>query len=111
MSIIFGLATFAKAVTGLRLQSVTYGETASTAEAMDENGAIEQIDIYGKKKTIQAEGNVVEGGDLKALTIGASLTVSGDTFIIDSVSIKETNTGHKTCSLSGVAPMAAATGG
>ena len=50
--IVFGLAEYKGAVSGVRLQSVTYGESASTAEAMDEDGYIEQTDVYGKKRTI-----------------------------------------------------------
>ncbi len=104
MGIVFGLVSFKNAVAGLHLQTVTYGESGSTAEAMNEAGEIEQIDIYGKKKTIQCEGNVVEGGDVSALSIGATLTVGGVEYKIDSVSIKEANTGHKTASISGSAP-------
>ena len=104
-SIVFGLATYKGAVTGLRLQRVTYGETASTAEAMDEDGNIEQTDVFGKKKTLQCEGNVVKDGDLKNVKIGADLTVKGETFKIDNVSITESVNGHKTASISASAPI------
>ena len=110
MSIVFGLASFKNAVTGLHLQSVTYGETASTAEAIAENGSIEQIDVYGKKRTIQCQGNVVEGGDISALTVGGNLTVGGKDYMIDSVSVTETVNGHKSASINGSAPMEAAEG-
>lgn len=110
MSIVFGLASFKNAVTGLHLQTVTYGETASTAEAIAENGSIEQIDVYGKKRTIQCQGNVVEGGDISALTVGAKLTVGGKDYMIDSVSVTETVNGHKSASINGSAPMEAAEG-
>lgn len=108
MAVTFGLASYAGAVTGLHLQTVTYGETASTAEAIDESGNIEQVDVYAKKRTIQCEGNVVSGTTL-SLTVGGTLTVGGNTFTIDSVSIKETVNGHKTASISGSAPIAATT--
>lgn len=111
MSITFGLASFKKAVAGLHLQTVTYGETASTAEAIDEDGNIEQIDMYGKKRTIQCEGNVVAEGDISALTVGAELTIGGKKYTIDSVSVKEGVNGHKTASISGSAPMEASGGG
>jgi len=104
-TIVFGLATYKNAVAGLRLQSVTYGETASSAEATDEDGYIEQIDIYGKKRTIQCEGNVLKDGNITALTVGGELTVDGKAYKIDSVSIKESVNGHKTASISGSAPM------
>lgn len=111
MSIVFGLASWKSAVTGLHLQRVTYGEAASTAEALDEDGNIEQTDVYGKKKTIQCEGNVVADGDISALTVGGTLTVGGVTYTIDSVTVTESVNGHKTASINGSAPMmAAATG-
>lgn len=107
MSIVFGLATFKGAVTGLRLQDVTYGEAASEAEALDEDGNIEQSDVYGKKKTIQCNGNVVAGGDISVLKVGGTLTVDGVDYKLNSVSIKEVVNGHKTASISGSAPMPA----
>ena len=110
MSIVFGLAEYKGVVTGLRLQRVTYGESASTAEALDEDGNIEQTDVYGKKKTIQCEGNVVEGGTF-ALTVGGTLTVGGDNFKIENVNITENVNGHKTASISGSAPMTATANG
>ena len=110
MGIVFGLASYKGAVTGLRLQRVTYGESASTAEALDEDGNIEQTDVYGKKKTIQCEGNVTDGSGL-AVTVGGTLTVGGDNFTIDNVSITESVNGHKTASISGSAPMTSAKNG
>ena len=66
--IVFGFATYKGAVAGLRLQSVTYGETCSSAEAPDEDG---------------------------------------NTFLIDSVTVRESVNAHKTCSISGSAPIPA----
>lgn len=111
MAIVFGLASFKGVVTGLHLQSVTYGEAASEAEALDEDGNIEQNDVYGKKKTIQCEGNVVAAGDISALTVGGTLTVDSVAYKINSVSVKEMVNGHKTASISGSAPMPAAPSG
>ena len=110
MGIVFGLASYKGAVTGLHLQRVTYSETASTQDAIGEDGNIEQTDVYGKKKTIQCEGNVVDGSGF-ALTVGAKLTVGGDNFTIDNVSITENVNGHKTASISGSAPMTATANG
>lgn len=110
MSIVFGLASFKNAVAGLHLQTVTYGETASSAEAIDEDGNIEQIDMYGKKRTIQCEGNVVAEGDISALTVGGELTIGGKKYTIDNVSVRTGVNGHKTASISGSAPMEPAGG-
>lgn len=105
MSIVFGLAEYKGVVTGLRLQRVTYGESASTAEALDEDGNIEQTDVFGKKKTLQCEGNVISGGDLANVKVGGTLTVKGDEYKIDNVSITESVNGHKTASISASAPI------
>ena len=110
MSVVFGLATYKGAVSGLQLQRVTYGETASTADAIDEDGNIGQTDVYGKKKTIQCEGNVTDSG-VSSVTVGGTLTVDGVSFTIDNVSITESVNGHKTASISGSAPMISAKNG
>lgn len=110
MSVIFGLAKYGNAVSGLELQTVTYGETGSTAEALGEDGYITQMNIHSKKRTFQCEGNVVEGGSLAALTIGGTLTVDSIVYTIESVSIKESANGYKTCSLTGSSPMSAPAG-
>lgn len=108
MGVVFGLAKYKGVAAGVSLQRVVYGETGQSAEAIDEDGNIEQTNIYGKKRTIQCEGNV-RAGDSLAFTVGGSLTVDSNTFTIDNVSITESVNGHKTISISGSAPMAAAT--
>ena len=105
MSIIFGLATYKNAVAGLHLTSVQYGETASTAEAVDEDGNVEQTDVYAKKRTIQAQGNVVSGGDISALTVGGTVTMGGTSYRITSVTKNEAPNQHATFSFNGEAPM------
>ena len=105
--IVFGLAEYKEAVAGLHLQDVTYGESGSTVEGIDEDDNIEQVDVHSRKRTINFNGNVEDGADLSALTVGADLSVSDVTYKIDSIQIKHTNTGHATCSGSGSAPMPA----
>ena len=108
MTIVFGLAKYKNAVAGLRIQSVTYGESASTAEAVDEDGNIEQTDVHSKKKTIQIEANVTDTANMAAITVGGELVVDGDNYKIDNVSIKEINNAHKTVSISGSCPIKSA---
>ena len=108
MSIVFGLAKYKGVAAGLRVQSVTYGESASTAEAVDEDGNIEQTDVHSKKKTIQIEANVTDEANMGAITVGGELVVNGDTYKIDNVSIKEANNAHKTVSISGSCPIKSA---
>lgn len=101
----FGLVKYKGAVSGVRVQSVTYGETSSSAEATDEDGNIEQINVYGKKRTIQCDGNIIDDGDISALKVGASLTVDSQDFTIDSLSIREGVNTHSTISITGSAPI------
>ena len=105
---VIGLVTYLGAVAGLEIQDVTYGESGSTVEPMTEGGCIDRIAIYGKKKTIAVNGNVKQGADLAALTIGGTLTVDSVAYTITSVSIKESVTGAKSCSVNGEAPWPAA---
>ena len=103
----FGTAAFQGAVTGLIITSIKQGSTAQAAEAMDEEGNIIQVDMYGKKNTVQIEGTVSSGTTL-ALVAGADLTISGVTYKIESVEVTSTNTGHTNASITASAPMAAA---
>lgn len=104
-TITFGTASYKGAVSGLIITSIKFGENAQSAEAMDEDGNIIQVDMYGKKKTLQIEGTV-SGGSL-ALVAGGDLTVGGTTYKIESVEVSQTNTGHQSASVTASAPVAA----
>lgn len=108
--IVLGLATYKGAIAALELQDVTYGESGSTIEPLNEDGNVNNVGTYGAKVTIQANGNVKSGSDLSALTFGATLTVDSIAYKITDVQIKESVTGAKTCSISGSAPKPAAAG-
>ena len=101
---VVGLVTYKEAVAGLEIQDVTYGEAGSTIAPMTEDGRIDRITVYGKKKTIAVNGNVKEGGNITALTIGGTLTVDSIAYTITGVTIKESLSGAKSCSVNGEAP-------
>jgi hypothetical protein len=100
----FGTAAFKGAVTGLIITSIKQGSTAQSAEAMDEEGNIIQVDMYGKKQTVNIEGTVSSGTTL-ALVAGADLTIGGVTYKIESVDVTSTNTGHTNASITASAPV------
>lgn len=99
----FGLLEFKGQVAGVTIQQLVFGETASEAEALNEDGDIEQIDQYGRKRTVQGDGNLKAGSEFK-LEAGATLTVNGVTYKLNSVTQTRTNTGHIKVSFSGSAP-------
>ncbi len=101
---VIGLATYKGAVAGLEIQDVTYGESGSTVSPMTEDGLIDRISVYAKKKTIAVNGNVKEGADFSALTIGGTLTVDSIAYTITGVTVKEAVGGAKSCSINGEAP-------
>lgn len=103
--IVFGLAEYRGAIAGVRLQNFSYSESGSTAEAVDEDGYVEQIDHFAKKRSIQCDGNIIEGGDRSAMTVGADLTVNGVTYRIDSVNERYVVNGHATFSITASAPL------
>lgn len=105
-TITFGTASYKNAVSGLIITSIKQGSNAQSAEAMDEEGNIIQVDIYGKKYSLQIEGTV-SGGSL-ALVAGADLTIGSITYKIESVEVTQTNTGHQTASITASAPVPAA---
>ena len=106
----FGTAAYKNAVAGLIITSIKFGSNAQAAEAMDEEGNIIQVDMYGKKQTVNIEGTVSSGTTL-ALVAGADLTVSGTTYKIESVEVTSTNTGHTNASITASAPVPAASSG
>ena len=102
----FGTAAFKGDVAGLIITSIKFGSNAQAAEAMDEEGNIIQVNMYGKKQTVNIEGTVSSGTTL-ALVAGADLTVGGVTYKIESVEVTSTNTGHTSASITASAPIAA----
>ena len=105
----FGTAAYQGTVSGLIITSIKFGSTAQAAEAMDENGNIIQVDMYGKKLTVQVEGTV--SGDTAALVAGATLTIGGTDYTIESAEVTATNTGHTSASVTASAPMEESSGG
>ena len=104
--IVFGLAEDKNSVAGVHLQNLTFGEKASTADALNEDGEVEQVDVYAKKVTVQGDGNVVAGASL-AVKVGATLTIGEIDYVIDTCDKKFSATGHCSFSFSGSAPMPA----
>ena len=102
----FGTAAYQGAVSGLIITSIKFGSNAQAAEAMDEEGNIIQVDMYGKKQTVNIEGTVSSGTTL-ALAAGADLTIGGVTYKIESVEVTSTNTGHTNASITASAPVPA----
>ena len=107
----FGTAAFKGAVSGLIITSIKFGSNAQAAEAMDEEGNIIQVDMYGKKQTVQIEGTVSGGTSLAGLVVGADLTIDSITYKIESVEVTSTNTGHTNASITASAPIAPAASG
>lgn len=98
----FGLVTCSGVLTGCYVQDVSWGDTCSTAEAMDEQGNIVQIDVYAKKRTFTANATV--NGDV-AIKSGDKLTIDGHEYTITTATFKEAANAHKTFSVSGTAPF------
>ena len=104
-NIVFGLATYKNKVAGAHLSNLQFGETCSTAEAVDEDGNVEQIDVYGKKRTVSGQGNIVSGGDLSAMTVGGTLEFDNESYRLTSVGKAYGPNQHATVNFSGEAPM------
>lgn len=108
--IVFGIAEYNGDVAGVHLQNLDFGETASTAEALDEDGNVEQIDVYGAKQTVQGDGNVVSGAAV-AIHVRGTVTFNDVTYKITSCNKKYSVNGHCTFSFSGEAPKPAESSG
>lgn len=102
-TVTFGIVTCSGSITGCYIQDISWGDTCSTAEAMDEQGNIVQIDVYGKKRTFTANATVNGSVSLQS---GDEIEIAGATYTITSATFKEAVNGHKTFSVSGTAPFA-----
>ena len=108
--VIFGLATYKGAIAGLQLQNISEQETGQQNEPLNEDGAVNQIDLYANKKVLSATGNVIQGGNVSAIKRGGTLTVNGTVYKITNVTWAEGASANKTCQLTGEAPVAPPSG-
>ena len=108
--VVFGLATYKGAISGLQLQNISEQETGQQNEPLNEEGGVNQIDLYADKMVLSATGNVVEGSDVSAIKRGGSLTVNGTTYKITNVTWGEGTAANKTCQITAEAPLAPPSG-
>lgn len=87
----FGVITTSAGVSSIVIQSLQIGNSVETAQAMDENGNITDINGYGKKNSVTIKG-LVDGSVTAAA--GDNITVGSDTYIITSFQKSESNTGY-----------------
>ena len=89
---VFGLASYANAVTGLIFTSLDFGETYQTATVLSESGNRVQSDDYDIVETVSFEA--VVNGDISALVRNSTITLDSNTYTVRTVQRKKTNTGH-----------------
>lgn len=100
----FGLVEYKDKVAGVTLENIKLGKAGQTAELMDEEGNITQIDVFGKKRTLQADGSVKTPASASALAVGATLTVDEIPYKISQIEETRSHTGHHKMSVSASAP-------
>lgn len=108
----FGIVTTSTGVTSIVIQSLQYGTSVETANAMDENGVITDINGYGKKTSVTIKG-LLDGSI--GVAAGDIITVGSDSYIITSVQVSESNTGYAEADISaegapGVTPVGPSSG-
>lgn len=96
-SVAFGLASYAGAVTGVKITSIKTGQTHQEATVLDESGDPYQTDDYGIFDTITVDGTIC--GTDTALVRNATLTISNVSYTIRSVDRTRTNTAHPTITI------------
>jgi len=109
--VVFGMATYKGAISPLQLQNISEQETGQQNEPLNEDGDVNQIDLYGNKKVLNATGNVKEGADTSAIVRGGSLIVNGTTYKITQVTWGESPNANKTCQITAEAPVVSGSGG
>ena len=97
MSRQFGVVSTGSSFAGIVVQNYTENESVTIAEAKNEQGAVTDLHAYSKEKTIQVDG-YVDGS--VGITAGNTITVGGNTYLVESVSTTENNESYKKVSLS-----------
>lgn len=108
----FGIVTTSTGVTSIVIQSLQYGTSVETANAMDENGVIIDINGYGKKTSVTIKG-LLDGSI--GVAAGDKIEVNSESYIITSVQVSESNTGYAEVDISaegapGVTPTGPSSG-
>lgn len=76
---------------GLCVNSLSFNDTASVAEALDEHGRCTDLAAYSKRTTVSITG-VLDSAKGELAKAGNKITISGKDYIIDSVNKNESNT-------------------
>jgi len=103
----FGIVTTSTGVSSIVIQSIQEGSSIETAQAMDENGNITDINGYGAKNSVTIKGLVDGSVTAKA---GDVISVGSDSYIITSFTKSQSNNGYAEVDISaegapGVTPV------
>lgn len=97
----FGIVTGVSGLTaGIVIQSLTYNETAETAEARNSTGAITDLAAYSRSTSLSISGLLDESDGTTLVSAGSTLTLGGKNYLIESVDKTESNTDFVRVSLS-----------
>lgn len=90
----FGVITLGgtAAISGIVANSVEFSENVEKAMARNETGKVTDTQAYSKGTTISVRGKLDTPRALLDVTAGTTIVISGGTYMIDSVTVSETNT-------------------
>jgi hypothetical protein len=97
----FGIITSVEGLTaGVVVESLSYSESAETAEARNETGAVTDLASYSRSTTLSISGLLDESEGVTLAKAGNKLTLDGKEYLIESVDKNESNTDFVRVSLS-----------
>lgn len=80
------------AITGIVANSVEFSDNVEKAMARNEAGKVTDTQAYSKGTTISVRGKLDTPRASLAVSAGQTIVISGGTYMIDSVTVSETNT-------------------
>lgn len=99
-----GIITTITGLTGsVVLNNLTYSNAVEISEARNEKGYITDRKAYSKKTTVRGDG-LLDTGEIPVTAIdsGATITISGKEYLVESCDITESNTDYAKISFSAV---------
>ena len=97
----FGVITLGgtAAITGIVANSVEFSDSIEKATARNEQGKVTDTKAYSKGVSISVRGKLDTPRASLSVSAGQTIVIAGGTYMIDSVTVSETNTDFADVSL------------
>ena len=97
----FGILTTVTGTTEVVINSIKRDKGIEKAEARDATGKVTDVFVYSENESITIDGllNLESAVTKESIEAGTTITVGTDSYLIDTVSVSESNTAVATISI------------